>query len=197
MGDGASCDKAVITSVTVPFPIFRRLVYTIHVLGTINWNISRNYFTFKPDSFCQGCQHRRWGEFIWLIYLNEVPSGIQATLGRAAVFALPSPGAVVGVLHVGDADGGVADPVVHHRVHRDRHAVLGQHLASDDQWPMVSRLRWVSPPAVELQVWLSSGQPSRTTRCRGEQRKFLENKAVFFPIIVDAKPITWTLCTAG
>ena len=80
MGDGASCDKAVITSVTVPFPIFRRLVYTIHVLGTINWNISRNYFTFKPDSFCQGCQHRRWGEFIWLIYLNEVPLGIQATL---------------------------------------------------------------------------------------------------------------------
>ena len=39
-----------------------------------------------------------------------------------------SPGAVVGVLHVGDADGGIADPVVHHRVHRDRHTVLGQHL---------------------------------------------------------------------
>ena len=27
------------------------------------------------------------------------------------------PGAVVGVLHVGDTDGGVADPVVDHRVH--------------------------------------------------------------------------------
>ena len=38
--------------------------------------------TFKPDSYCQGCQYRRWGEFIWLIYLNEVPLGIQATLGR-------------------------------------------------------------------------------------------------------------------
>ena len=38
------------------------------------------------------------------------------------------PGAGVGVLHVGHADGGVADSVVDHRVHRDRHAVLRQHL---------------------------------------------------------------------
>ena len=38
------------------------------------------------------------------------------------------PGAVVSVLHVGDADGGVADSVVDHRVHRHRHAVLRQHL---------------------------------------------------------------------
>ena len=37
-------------------------------------------------------------------------------------------GAVVSVLHVGDADGGVADSVVDHRVHRHRHAVLRQHL---------------------------------------------------------------------
>ena len=44
------------------------------------------------------------------------------------IFTKYLPGAVVGVLHVGDADGGVADPVVHHRVHRHRHAVLGQHL---------------------------------------------------------------------
>ena len=38
------------------------------------------------------------------------------------------PGAVVGVLHVGHAHGGVTDPVVDHRVHRHRHAVLGQDL---------------------------------------------------------------------
>ena len=41
------------------------------------------------------------------------------------------PGAVVSVLHVGDADGGVADSVVDHRVHRHRHAVLRQHLHTD------------------------------------------------------------------
>ena len=39
-----------------------------------------------------------------------------------------SPGAVVSVLHVGHTHGGVADPVVDHRVHRHRHAVLGQDL---------------------------------------------------------------------
>ena len=39
-----------------------------------------------------------------------------------------SPGAVVSVLHVGHTHGGVADPVVDHRVHRHRHAVLGQNL---------------------------------------------------------------------
>ena len=39
-----------------------------------------------------------------------------------------APGAVVSVLHVGDAHGGVADSVVDHRVHRHRHAVLRQHL---------------------------------------------------------------------
>ena len=43
-----------------------------------------------------------------------------------------SPGAVVGVLHIGHTHGGVTDPVVDHRVHRDRHAVLGQHLTSLD-----------------------------------------------------------------
>ena len=37
-------------------------------------------------------------------------------------------GRVVGVLHVGHADGGVADPVVDDGVHRDGDAVLGQHL---------------------------------------------------------------------
>ncbi|GIY55845.1 hypothetical protein CEXT_810001 [Caerostris extrusa] len=30
------------------------------------------------------------------------------------------------VLHVGHGNGGVADAVVHHRVHSHRHAVLGQ-----------------------------------------------------------------------
>ena len=39
-----------------------------------------------------------------------------------------SPGAVVGVLHIGHTHSGVTDPIVDHRVHRDRHAVLGQHL---------------------------------------------------------------------
>jgi hypothetical protein len=36
--------------------------------------------------------------------------------------------AVVCVLHVGDGDGRVVNPVVHHGVHRHRHAVLCQHL---------------------------------------------------------------------
>ena len=35
---------------------------------------------------------------------------------------------MVSVLHVGHTHGGVADPVVDHRVHRHRHAVLGQNL---------------------------------------------------------------------
>ena len=38
------------------------------------------------------------------------------------------PRAGMSVLDVGHADGGVADPVVHHRVHTHGHAVLGQHL---------------------------------------------------------------------
>ena len=38
------------------------------------------------------------------------------------------PGAVVSVLHVGHTHGGVADPVVDHRVHWHRHAVFGQNL---------------------------------------------------------------------
>ena len=49
-------------------------------LGNLQIEITLEDSTFKPDSNCQGCQHRRWGEFIWLIYLNEIPLGIQATL---------------------------------------------------------------------------------------------------------------------
>ena len=49
---------------------------------------------------------------------EDVP---QSRLGQ-------QPGAVVGVLHVGHAHGGVTDPVVNHRVHRHRDTVLGQHL---------------------------------------------------------------------
>ena len=41
-------------------------------------------------------------------------------------------GAVVSVLHVGHTHGGVADPVVDHRVHRHRHAVLRQNLHTKD-----------------------------------------------------------------
>ena len=37
-------------------------------------------------------------------------------------------GAVMSVLHVGHTHSGVADPVVHHRVHRHRHAILRQNL---------------------------------------------------------------------
>ena len=44
------------------------------------------------------------------------------------VLQIHRPGAVVSVLHVGHTDGGVADPVVDHRVHWYRHAVLGQNL---------------------------------------------------------------------
>ena len=32
--------------------------------------------------------------------------------------------AVVGILHVGHTDGGIADPVVDHSIHRHRHTVL-------------------------------------------------------------------------
>ena len=35
---------------------------------------------------------------------------------------------MMGVLYVSDGDGGVADPVVDHGVHGDRHGVLGQNL---------------------------------------------------------------------
>ena len=41
------------------------------------------------------------------------------------------PGRVVGVLHVGHADGGVADPVVDDGVHGHGDAVLGQHLPAE------------------------------------------------------------------
>ena len=41
-------------------------------------------------------------------------------------------GAVVSVLHVGHAHRGIADPVVDHRVHGDRHAVLGENLLGDN-----------------------------------------------------------------
>lgn len=35
---------------------------------------------------------------------------------------------MVRVLHVGNRDGGIRDAIVDHRVHRHRHAVLGEHL---------------------------------------------------------------------
>lgn len=38
------------------------------------------------------------------------------------------PGAVVGVLHVGDRDRGVVHAIIDDRVHRHGHAVLRQHL---------------------------------------------------------------------
>ena len=40
------------------------------------------------------------------------------------------PGAGMSVLDIGHTDGGIADPVVHHRVHTHSDAVLGQHLTS-------------------------------------------------------------------
>ena len=146
------------------------------IVKEIRWMRTTD-FAFYNENKTSSCWNIYPNGFSGSFFKNVISSAVPELKFYGSI---PShkqflPGAVVGVLHVGDADGGVADPVVHHRVHRDRHAVLGQHLASYDQWPMVSRLRWVSPPAVELQVWLSSGQPSRTTRCRGEQRKFLEN----------------------
>ena len=39
-----------------------------------------------------------------------------------------SPGTVMSILYIGHTDGGIADSVVDHSVHRHSHAVLGQHL---------------------------------------------------------------------
>ena len=47
---------------------------------------------------------------------------------------ITSPGAVVSILYIGHADGGIADPVVDHGIHRHRHAVLGQHLDIVKLW---------------------------------------------------------------
>ena len=56
-----------------------------------------------------------------LVQILGAEDGPEGCLGQQL-------GAVVGVLHVGHTHRGVADPVVDHRVHRDRHAVLRQHL---------------------------------------------------------------------
>ena len=56
-----------------------------------------------------------------LVQILGAEDGPEGCLGQQL-------GAVVGVLHVGHTHRGVADPVVDHRVHRHRHAVLGQHL---------------------------------------------------------------------
>ena len=56
-----------------------------------------------------------------LVQILGAEDGPEGCLGQQL-------GAVVGVLHVGHTHRGVADPVVDHRVHRDRHAVLSENL---------------------------------------------------------------------
>ena len=80
------------------------------------------------------------------------------------------PGAVVSVLHVGDADGGVADSVVDHRVHRHRHAVLRQHLRTDTDTVPKQLISQVLPPEVALLELQFSGPPSDMTRYRAGRR---------------------------
>ena len=75
---------------------------------------------------------------------------------------------MVGVLHVGDADGGVADPVVHHRVHRHRHAVLGQHLRqrdSDQQFVFSEERETETVITINL-CWTRQSGVSRYSRYR-------------------------------
>ena len=72
-------------------------------------------------------------DFVKVLGTQNVP---QSSLGQQPEISISMssrstvnwPGAVVSVLHVGHTDGGVADPVVDHRVHWHRHAVLGQYL---------------------------------------------------------------------
>ena len=70
----------------------------------------------------------RWCLVLSLSVLVEIlgaEDGPQSGLGQQL-------GAVMSVLHVGHTHRGIADPVVDHRVHRDRHAVLGENLLGDN-----------------------------------------------------------------
>ena len=72
-------------------------------------------------------------------------------------------GTVVSVLHVGHTHGGVADPVVDHRIYRDRHTVLGENLLGHNiEYLRIKRLvistyqsQWVHGTPGSSGRWLS------------------------------------------
>ena len=74
-------------------------------------------------------------------------------------------GAVVSVLHVCHADSGVTDPVVDHRVHRHRYAVLGEN-GFETESPCIG-LPWWGPLVAPHQRPGSSGQWQSACQCRG------------------------------
>ena len=91
----------------------------------------------KELTFLTGVSFHLFSLFECFLHLHAAGNGIPLTEYFVQVFCpkdVPQgglgqqPGGVVGVLHVGHADRGVADPVVDHGVHRDRHRVLGQNL---------------------------------------------------------------------
>ena len=106
-------------------------------------------FAFYNENKTSSCWNIYPNGFSGSFFKNVISSAVPELkfYGSIPFYKQFLPGAVVGVLHVGDADGGVADPVVHHRVHRDRDAVLGQHLES--------RI-WVSNKKFPIDCFLTS-----------------------------------------
>ena len=86
----------------------------------------------------------------------------------------------MGVLDVGHTDGGVTDPVVHHRVHTHGHAILGQHLTKHCHMMWICSSVRILPPEEEHLTLLSSNPLSDMIRYRVERRIFL---LTFFYII--------------
>ena len=85
-------------------------------------------------------------------------------------------GAVMSILHVGHTHSGVADPVVHHSVHRDRHTVLGENLLGHNiEYLLIKRLvistyqsQWVHlGPQVDGCQFINAGQDKVKTRSPG------------------------------
>ena len=83
---------------------------------------------------------------------------------------------MVSVLHVGHADGGVADPVVHHRVDRYRDTVLGENLLGYNiEYLRIKRLvisacqsQWLHlGPQVDCCQFINAGQDKVKTRSPG------------------------------
>ena len=77
-----------------------------------------------------------------MIILSNIPSRVDLSFPNVEICALL--GTVVGVLHVGNADYGIGDPVVHHRVHGHCDRVLGEEVNSGGEVDV-----WSSPPEEE------------------------------------------------
>ena len=65
-----------------------------------------------------------------IIILSNIPSRVDLSFPNIRSCALL--GTVVGVLHVGDANDCIGDPVVHHRIHGHCYGVLGEELKHVD-----------------------------------------------------------------